>query len=110
VPFSDEVLAATHETNLPGVRAYRSLPDHLGPTSTDEELARYGVLPRPDRRSSLSAHQHWEELVENARHRIIPELVVTDRRHGPADILRATPRGTLVLGLVRAEYFLATTC
>lgn len=74
---------ATVDTGIANVRAFTPLPEGFDPgKAPEDELARYGLSPKPDKEKSPDAFAVWEVLVDAARHRIIPQLKQTDVYHG----------------------------
>lgn len=73
----------TIETNIPGVRAFREPPsDFMAEKASEMELSRYGFPPKPDPRAHPKRYTSWKKLVGGAYTRIVPELRMTNIRHG----------------------------
>jgi hypothetical protein len=52
--------AATIPTNFDGIRAYPAPPEGFNAqTASDEELAAYGIPPRPDQAQDSDGYRHW---------------------------------------------------
>src|SRR5690349_4637440 len=74
----------TAETNISGVRAFVAPPKEFDfQKASPTELAKYGLLPKPDREKFPQAYVFWKDLVEGSRYRVIPTLEKSDIVHGP---------------------------
>jgi hypothetical protein len=72
------------QTNLPGVTSAPAPPDGFDPISaSDQDLETYGFPPRPDAKAQPKVYAAWAKGMRASRHRIVPQLQVTERIHGP---------------------------
>src|SRR5208282_4582816 len=71
-------------TNLPGVFTYSAPPAGFDPVAaSSDELAAYGLPPRPDKNSVPHAYAAWADAMSASKQRITPILKTTNRYHGP---------------------------
>src|SRR5947209_19215669 len=71
-------------TNLPGVTANPGPPMGFNPlTASDQDLARYGIPPRPNAEKSSNALAAGEKAVSVPQDRIVPILEQTEIRNAP---------------------------
>ena len=74
-------------TSIPGVQAFRSLPqDFDAETASNAQLLKFGLPPRPRQEDFPLLYQMWRSRVDAARHRVIPDLVQTNVRHRPIKV------------------------
>jgi hypothetical protein len=67
--------AHTVPTNVPGIYAYTQPPASFDPhRATDQELVAWGYPARPAAAADAAAWARWEQLVNPAVQRLIPEL------------------------------------
>jgi Peptidase A4 family len=72
-------------TNRPGATTSISPPEGFNPIdASDEELATYGFPPRPDAQADPNANAAWQKAMLASKHRIAPQLELTNIFHGPA--------------------------
>jgi hypothetical protein len=89
-------------TGVPGVMAYRSLPNNFHfDTASPADLVRYGLPLRPDKERYPESYAQWLALAKAAQHRATPQLQQTDIYHrsaiiyhGPARIISHGPPAT----------------
>jgi hypothetical protein len=75
----------TVETSIAGARAYKALPaDFNADKASDEQLARYGLPPKPPASASAESIRLWFDAVELAKFRVVPTFQQTSVYHGPA--------------------------
>ena len=62
--------AATVETNVAGIRTYPQPEESFKPAmASDEDLARYGFPPRPNKNTNPQGYAMWERAMQAAKHR-----------------------------------------
>jgi len=72
-----------HETNLPGATTIEAPPAGFDPiTASDEDLAWYGLPPRPDQNADPDGFAGWAKAMRAAKTRIVPQLEQTSSFHG----------------------------
>ena len=77
------------ETNIKGVYAYTQPPAGFDPrTAPAAELELYGYPPRPAANAPADALTKWAMVANPTLQRIVPQLLKTNRYHGPAQILK----------------------
>jgi hypothetical protein len=78
------------EASAPGIYTFPNPPAGFDPlTASQADLATYGLPPRPSPLGrSATAYAIWARIMKAAKHHVMPQIRMTDRRHGPA-ILRA---------------------
>lgn len=78
-------------TNIPGVTSIPDAPVSFDPsTASDAELDLYGFPRHPDSQAQPEAFAKWTMAMRAAKHRIVPQLEITERVHGP--IQRGVPQ------------------
>jgi hypothetical protein len=86
------------KTALPDIRAFTTISEQFDPLlATDRELMSVGLPVRPPGGESSRVFENWRRRVMRRSERIVPELVVTDRYHGPAKNIRKHPSPNAVL-------------
>src|SRR5262249_52234019 len=78
--------AAHHGTpsNLRGITSAPEPPAGFDPiTATDQELGMYGFPPRPNPQAQPHAYAQWGRAMRASKQRIVPQLKVTNKYHGP---------------------------
>lgn len=92
-------------TNIEGVQAFKAPPkDFVASTASDDDLARYGFPPRPDQRSHPKEYAVWQRIVAGQSSRIIPNLVQTQNRHGPAKIVAEAKTGATTIATTSTNW------
>jgi hypothetical protein len=72
------------ETNIHGVYAYTQPPPGFDPsTASAEDLELYGYPPRPAANASAEDLARWQEVVNPALTRVVPQLKATNIHHRP---------------------------
>jgi hypothetical protein len=80
-----QIAANAVPTNLPGVTTSILPPQGFDALhASDEELATYGFPPRPDADAQPKANAAWQKAMSSSRHRLTPQLELTNIFHGPA--------------------------
>lgn len=70
-------------TNIPGITSIPEPPVSFDPTTaTDAELDLYGFPRHPDSQVQPEAFASWAKAMRAAKHRIVPQLEITERVHG----------------------------
>lgn len=76
-------------TNLSGVTAFLPLPkDFNSDKASNAELQEYGLPPRPNKDDLPILYKMWQSRVEAAKHRVIPNLLITAIKHRPINIVQ----------------------
>jgi hypothetical protein len=76
-------------TNLPGVMAAAEPPPWFNPlTASDEDLAVFGLPPRPDAQGAPEIYKSWQRAMTASKRAVVPEFQRTDIFHGPAQMTR----------------------
>jgi Peptidase A4 family len=76
-------------TNLPGVMAAAEAPPWFDPlTASDEDLAAFGLPPRPDAQGAPEIYKSWQRAMTASKRAVVPEFQRTDIFHGPAQMTR----------------------
>jgi hypothetical protein len=72
-------------TNLPEVSSAPAPPLGFDPVSaSDMELDIYGFPSRPDQQAQPDAYALWAKAMRSSKQRLVPELRMNQRFHGPA--------------------------
>lgn len=88
----DTAAAVDHTvaTNLPDVRAFLNAPADFDPLkATAEQLASYGLPPRPNANTAPKVYAEWVRAVTSPAKAIVPQLEETSIYHGPAQLVGA---------------------
>ena len=76
-----------NDTVQPHIQAIAGPPQGFDPvTASAAELNRYGIPPRPDPKKDPTGFAIWQQVLANVHERVTPEVVETNRVHGPIQL------------------------